>query len=262
MSNQKVQLIGIPFDAKSSYQRGTSLGPNRIREELASDAYNAYDERLNKVLGEDIIMDSGNIEASTFEKIYPDLMQILDDRKKPLFLGGDHSITFPLMQSLFEKHGPINILHIDAHSDLYPDYFGDPYSHACPFARIMENGFCSSLIQVGIRARTPYQQEMIEKYGVEVYTMDRLQEVDISNLQGPLYISLDLDGIDPAFAPGVSHREAGGLSPRQVISMLHQIEVPVVGADLVEFNPLNDSVGITATLSAKLVKELIGAMLQ
>lgn len=262
MSKPKVQLIGIPFDAKSSYQRGTSLGPNRIREELGSDAYNPYDERLNKVLGEDIILDAGNIEASTFEEILPDLKRILDDEKKPMFLGGDHSISFPLVQSIFERHGPVNILHIDAHSDLYPDYFGDPFSHACPFARILENGCCSSLTQVGIRARTPYQQEMIEKHAVDVYTMDRISEFDISTLKGPVYISLDMDGIDPAFAPGVSHRESGGLTPRQVIGMLHQIDAPVIGADLVEFNPLNDAVGITAALGAKLVKELVGVMLQ
>jgi agmatinase len=260
MNSQKIQMIGIPFDAKSSYQRGAALGPSRIREEIGSDAYNAYDERMHLVLGEEVLIDSGNIQSSTFEDIYPEIKNVLSPETKPLFLGGDHSITFPLVQNLFERHGPLHILHFDAHSDLYPDYFGDPFSHACPFARILEAGYCTSLTQVGIRAMTPIQQLMVEKHHVDVYRMTRLDELNVSTIKGPLYISLDLDGIDPAYAPGVSHRESGGLTPRQVIGMLQQIQVPVVGADLVELNPLNDHAGITAALCVKLVRELIGAM--
>ena len=125
----------------------------------------------------------------------------------------------------------------------------------------LKNGYCASLTQIGIRAMTPAQKVMIEKYSVNVYSMDRISEVDTSSIEGPLYISLDIDSIDPAFAPGVSHREAGGLTPREVIKMLHQINTNVVGADLVELNPLNDFSGITASLCGKLAKELIGVMI-
>ncbi len=262
MPQQKIQMIGIPFDGKSSYMRGAANGPEAIRQELATDAYNEYNEHMVRVLGEDILADAGNIEAATFEAIRDEVSALMHPDMKPLFLGGDHSISFPLLQLINERHGPVHILHFDAHSDLYPDYFGDRYSHACPFARILESGLCKSLTQVGIRASTPWQQANMEADGVRVFTMRDLPLFDPGKLDGPLYISLDMDCFDPAFAPGVSHRESGGMTPRQVIDFLHGISVEVVGADLVEFNPLKDYAGITAALGVKMVKELAGLLLK
>ena len=156
----------------------------------------------------------------------------------------------------------MDILHIDAHADLYHEYEGDPYSHACPFARIMENGFAVKLVQVGIRTLNPHQKEQAEKYGVDIHEMRNLDVKTIPKFQNPLYISLDMDGFDPAFAPGVSHHEPGGLSSRQVIELIQSINTPVVGADIVEYNPDRDFQDMTAYLAAKMMKELIGKMLK
>lgn len=262
MNSSKVQMIGLPFDGKSSFLRGSAQAPSVIREELFSDAYNLYDERMLPVLKMDFFSDRGDLELREFEEALPNITTVLNDESKPLFIGGDHSLSYATVRACHEKYGPFHILHFDAHSDLYPEYLGDQYSHACPFARILEGGYCQSLTQVGIRAMTPAQQEYVDRYGVKVFQMNRISDFDIKSLEGPLYISLDLDGIDPAFAPGVSHREAGGLTSRQVINWLQGIEVPVIGADLVELNPLNDVGGITAALCGKLVKELIGVMVR
>lgn len=261
MTKPPIQLLGIPFDAKSSYLRGASNGPDRIREELASEAYNPYTEKMKKVLGPDLIEDRGNIGAAGYDQIYPEVKELLVPGLKPLFLGGDHSITYPLLRLIHEQDGPVHILHFDAHGDLYPELYGDRHSHACPFARIMEDGLCASLTQVGIRAMTPAQVAFAEAHDVRIYGMGRLREFAPSGLRGPVYISLDIDCFDPAFAPGVSHREPGGLTPRQVIDILHGIEAEVIAADIVEFNPLNDHAGITAALCMKMVKELIGLLM-
>ena len=257
-----VQLIGLPFDGKSSYMKGSALAPNRIREELRSDAYNPYAESMRNVLSDDALTDEGNIEAAAFADVFEEISEIMTAEHKPLFLGGDHSLAYQAVKACHEMFGPFHILQFDAHNDLYPDFDGDIYSHACPFARILDEGLALSLTQVGIRASTPVQREQIMKYGVKEYSMRKVNEFDPASLQGPLYISLDMDAFDPGFAPGVSHHESGGLSPRQFLNWLGQIDVPIIGADLVEFNPLMDVKGLTAALCAKMVKELIDALMK
>lgn len=139
---------------------------------------------------------------------------------------------------------------------------GNRYSHACPFARIMESRPTDRLIQIGIRTLNPHQREQAEKFGVEVHEMRHWKDDIDLRLKGPIYISLDLDVFDPAFAPGISHPEPGGLSPREVFGLLQGIRAPVVGADIVEYNPLRDLNDMTAMLAAKCLKELAGKMLE
>ena len=136
----------------------------------------------------------------------------MQKKGKILTLGGDHSVTYPIIKAYSQFYSDLNILQFDAHPDLYHEYAGNPYSHGCPFARIMEKGFIKRLVQVGIRAMTSHQKEQAERFGVEIVEMkDFKPDLDI-NFTGPVYISLDLDGLDPAFAPGVSHQEPGGRS--------------------------------------------------
>jgi len=180
---------------------------------------------------------------------------------KVFTLGGDHSITYPIIKAHSNKYHKIDILHIDAHCDLYDTYEGDKYSHACPFARIMENKLASRLVQVGIRTLNPHQREQAKRFNVEITEMKDFNIQDLPNFQQPIYISLDLDGIDPGFAPGVSHQEPGGLTPRDVIQMIQQLDIPIIGADIVEYNPTRDNNEITAALAAKLSKEILGKML-
>ena len=180
---------------------------------------------------------------------------------KILTLGGDHSITFPVIKALSKKYSSIDILHIDAHSDLYDHYEGDQYSHACPFARIMEGGFAKKLVQVGIRTLNPHQMEQAKKYNVEIHQMKDLDLSIIPKFKNPLYISLDMDGFDPAFAPGVSHHEPGGLTSREVIHLIQNIDAEIIGADIVEYNPDRDFHNMTAFLAAKMMKEILGKMM-
>jgi agmatinase len=184
----------------------------------------------------------------------------LSEGHKLFTLGGDHSITYPVLRAYAEKYPSLDILQIDAHPDLYQHYEGDPHSHACPFARIMEGGYAMRLVQVGIRTLNPHQKAQADRFGVEMYTMKKgLPELPLK-FSNPVYVSLDMDAADPAFAPGVSHRESGGLTPREILALLQGIEGEVVGADLVEYNPVRDLDGITADLGAKFFKELLGLL--
>lgn len=278
--NKKVAVQGVPFDEKSSFLRGAAQAPPLIREALFSDAYNSYSEQGVEVLTPELT-DFGEAEISSYFQIEPKALKILQEGYQLLTWGGDHSITYPLIRAFHQIYGPLSILQIDAHSDLYHEFEGDPYSHACPFARIMEEGLAQRLVQVGVRAMTPHLREQADRFGVEViemkdYSLKKLLPLFFSpglpssgglggskGIQGgpPLYLSLDLDGLDPAYAPGVSHQEAGGLSSRQVIDIIHQLPVPLVGADIVEYNPTRDHAGITAALAGKLSREILANML-
>jgi arginase family enzyme len=162
----------------------------------------------------------------------------------------------PVIEALADRQGPVDILHFDAHPDLYDDFEGNPRSHASPFARIMERGLARRLVQVGIRTLNRHCRDQAERFGVEVVEMRCFAPEAVPQPEGPLYISLDMDGFDPAFAPGVSHHEPGGLSVRDVLAVLDRVRAPVVGADIVEYNPSRDLNGVTAVLAAKLVKEV------
>jgi agmatinase len=184
----------------------------------------------------------------------------LDAGARLLSLGGDHSVAYPIIKAHAERHEGLNILHIDSHPDLYDDQGMGPFSHGCPFARVMETGLIRRLVQVGIRTMNAHQQAQADRFGVEVVDMVRWQPDMAFAFDGPVYLSLDLDALDPAFAPGVSHHEPGGLSTREVISLINRFEGQLVGADIVELNPHRDPYGMTAMVAAKFVKE-IGARL-
>jgi agmatinase len=258
---KKIIIQGIKLDENSSYQKGPKLAPPFIREALNCGSSNMYTENLTSIENS-IIDDKGDFEISNYFDIEQITKNHLNLGAKILTLGGDHSITFPIIKAHNEKYPKLDILHIDAHADLYHEYEGDPYSHACPFARIMENGFAVKLVQVGIRTLNPHQAAQAKKYNVEVHEMRNLDLNAIPKFDNPLYISLDMDGFDPAFAPGVSHHEPGGLSSRQVLDLIHSIDTEIVGADIVEYNPDRDFHDMTAYLAAKMMKELIGKMME
>jgi arginase len=175
----------------------------------------------------------------------------------PVALGGDHAVTFPIIEALSAVHGPLDILHIHAHPDLYDELDGNRRSHASPFARIMENGLAKRLVQVGVRTMNAVQRRQAERFCVEVVEMRRSGDWRRPSFAGPLYVSLDLDGLDPAFAPGVSHYEPGGLNPRQVVNWLLELDAVFVGGDIVELNPDRDVQGMTAQVAAKFAREML-----
>jgi len=259
MSN-KIIIQGILFDEKSSYQKGSKLAPPLIRKALHCSSTNLFTENGHSIEKLNI-EDKGDFNISKYFDIEKITDEHLTPKSKILTLGGDHSITFPIIKAYHKTYPKLDILHIDAHSDLYNSFQGEIYSHACPFARIMEHGYASRLVQVGIRTLNTHQAEQAKKYNVEIHQMKNLDLSLIPKFKNPLYISLDLDAFDPAYAPGVSHQEPGGLTSRQVINLLQNIDSEVVGADIVEYNPNRDFQRMTAFLAAKMMKEIIGTML-
>jgi arginase len=261
-----VVVVGMPSDENSTFMRGAALAPSRIREVLHSGATNLCAENGLDLGAELRWQDLGDLELAggtvSLEEIETAIGCLLERDVHVLALGGDHAITYPIVKAYGTRVDNLNILHFDAHPDLYDEYEGSRYSHACPFARIMEENLVTRLVQVGIRTMNPHQRAQAERFGVKVIDMGQWQAGVRPDFDGPLYVSLDVDVLDPAFAPGTSHHEPGGLSTREVLSLIQGLQVPVVGADIVEFNPKRDPVGITAMVAAKFLKEMMACMLK
>lgn len=257
-------ILGVPYDGSSSFLRGPALAPARIRDALRAPSSNlsvedgrALDDGLTWHDAGDLAIPSADDPRTT---IAAGVRALLDRGARPVVLGGDHSVSFPVVQAVAAAREPFTILHFDAHADLYDVLDGDRFSHACPFARIMEAGLATRLVQVGVRTLTRHQREQAARFGVEVIDMRAHAAGARPVVSGPVYVSVDLDVLDPAFAPGLSHWEPGGLSTRELLTMLQAIDAPIVGADLVEYNPLRDPSGVTAMVAAKVLKELLAAM--
>lgn len=261
-----VALIGIPYDENASHLRGAAAAPAQIRQALHCGSTNRCCENGTDLGGHPRFRDLGDIEPGSggefIRSVDQAVSHLLDRPIRMLSLGGDHSITVPIVRAYSRRFKPLNVLQIDAHPDLYDQFDGNRFSHACGFARIMEQGLASRLVQIGIRTANPHQRRQAQRFGVEMVEMRHRTDGNELKFAGPLYVSIDLDAFDPAFAPGVSHPEPGGLDTRTVIAMIQKIQAPVVGADIVELNPSRDPTGITARLAAKLLKELAAKMLE
>lgn len=259
-----ISLLGVPFDAASSYRHGAAAGPSAIRTELhrARSYSNMFTETGVDLDHPGLLVDAGDVACgapeATRQAIEAAVAGELDRGRHLLILGGDHSITYPVLRALHRRLGTLDVLHIDAHPDLYPELGGDRFSHASPFARALEDGLVGRLAQVGIRTINPVQRIVAERHGVEITTMMDWKGPPRFQFERPVWISLDLDAIDPGFAPGVAHPEPGGLSVRDVIAVIQRLEGRVIGADLVEYNPDVDPAGHTAPVCVKLLKELAG----
>jgi arginase len=257
----RISLIGVPTDINSSFERGAAKAPAAIRAALWSDRGNLACEDGMEIGVDFAVEDLGDLAlkedvASDDAVIRSNVAAALATGGVPILLGGDHAVTFPILQAIAAHHGPVNILHFDAHPDLYDDFEGNPRSHASPFARIMEAGLAKRLVQVGVRTLTRHCREQADKFAVEILPMPGFFPEHVPVLDGPTYVSFDLDGIDPSEAPGVSHPEPGGLTVREALAVLHRQTAPIVGADIVELNPLRDRGDVTAILAAKLVREI------
>lgn len=258
MTKKPVHLTGIAFDAKSSFMRGAAKGPDAIRQVLHDGSSNYWTEKGIDLKAAINLIDQGNISSDDYHQLEHLIGDLYDESKSHVFLGGDHSVTYSIIKAISKKRTDFDILHFDAHTDLYDEFEGDKYSHACPFARIMEGGLCKRLIQVGIRTITDHQQAQADRWQVEIIRMNEIEKINKLQFERPVYISLDLDVFDPAYAPGVSHHEPGGLDPRTAINFLLNTDMNLFAADIVELNPVRDLNGMTAALAAKFVKELCG----
>lgn len=266
LNEKDIVVLGVPLDDNSSYKRGSASAPEKIREALFCESSNLCTENrydLGTMSGWHIVPDlllSDNENA--FAQIERETENLLRKKARVIALGGDHSITLPVIRAYAGHYPQLNILHLDAHPDLYDELDGNRHSHACPFARIMEEDLARRLVQVGIRTMTNHQHEQARRFGVEVIEMRNIETAKNLTFDGPVYISLDMDCLDPAFAPGVSHHEPGGMSTREVLEILQNMKGNIVGADIVEYNPERDIHGMTGMVAGKLLKELIGKIME
>lgn len=255
----KSRILGFEWDASSSHARGTALGPTVVKRLFSSEASSSFSIDLvdmREAVDGYVVPELPEDGAAARALISKTVADCLAAGFAPLSVGGDHSVTYPILKSVAAKHGAVNVLHIDAHPDLHDEYEGDRFSHACPFARSLRDGLIKSLVQVGIRCSDPSQKPIADEYGVRMLRADEADRIPDDIFSGPLYMSIDLDGLDPAFAPGVSHPEPGGLSTLDVLKMIRRINGPLVGADVVELNPERDYQMTTARVVVRLLKEL------
>ena len=207
-----VAILGVPFDGNSSFLPGSAEAPAKIIEALNSSSSNLCCESGLDLGADDRWASVGDVwvVSDTFlEDVETAAASLLATSLRVLALGGDHSVSYPLLRAHAGVHQSLTVVHLDAHPDLYDELDGNRLSHACPFARVMEEKLIGRLVQIGIRTATPHQRAQAERFGVETFEMrDWTDETALPD--GPCYVSLDLDVLDPAFAPGVSHHEPGG----------------------------------------------------
>ena len=260
-----VAVVGVPLDENSSFLRGAALGPESMRAALRSGSANMSTELGIDLDSAEGWIDLGDLQLTTGEnslaQVERTVASILSTGARVLALGGDHSISYPVLRAYTKAYDDLTVLHIDAHPDTYDEYGGSRHSHACPFARIMEERPALKLVQVGIRTANSHQRDQARRFGITMIEMKDWTYSKMPKLNGPIYLSLDLDVLDPGFAPGVSHHEPGGMSTRDVIQIIHGLPNSLVGADIVELNPTRDPSGMTAMVAAKFYRELVGRML-
>jgi agmatinase len=266
MSESKaVALLGLPWDRHSSTGPGAGLGPAAIRRALADEGGNPMSASGLDLGRHELLADMGDVNLSDLSRddqaITEAVAGLLARGHRVLSLGGDHAVSFPILRAYAEAHPGLSIVHIDAHPDLYDDFEGDPLSHASPFARIMEAGLAQGLVQIGIRASNPHLDDQARRFAVKMFGAEEVQGAIAALPKGPVYLSIDLDGLDPAFAPGVKHYEPGGLTSRELLAVIAAVPGPIVGADIVELCPERDHMDMTAKVAAKLVKEVAARMI-
>lgn len=257
-------ILGIPMDFTVSFRPGTRMGPLSIRNvSVGIEEYSVYQDKLLNDYAYcdcgDLALPFGNVQKS-LDLIEKASRQILEDGKFPVFLGGEHLVSYPLVKPFAEKYPELRVVHFDAHADLRTDYLGENNSHATVMHKIAKMLGPKCLYQFGIRSGTKEEFEFAKEHTHLVVedVLEPLQAV-IPELKGkPVYVSLDIDVVDPAFAPGTGTQEAGGCTSKEILRAIHALrELNIVGFDLVEVSPALDTSERTALLAAKIVREVI-----
>lgn len=260
-------LVGLPDDSRSSFRRGPAEAPQTVRDVYDGEGINSCTE-----LGVDLagrVVDLGDWQPSDgwdetrlfYRRNAEDLFS---SGFVPFFIGGDHAVTIPVVEALRAVGEPVYLVQVDAHPDLYSEFRDDRFSHACVASRALEQNHVAGLTQLGIRVTNPEQRSQGKRWG------DRLRATEARRLtdavphpghipdNAPVYVTFDIDAVDPAFAPGVSHPAPGGLTARQALNWIQGFPWKLVGMDLVEVNPQFDVRGQTAFLAGRLLHEAMG----
>ncbi|MCF6094099.1 agmatinase [Microaerobacter geothermalis] len=262
----KAVIYGMPMDFTVSFRPGSRFGPARIREvSIGLEEYSPY---LDKGLEEVRYFDAGDIPlpfgnpSRSLEMIKSFVSKVLADDKFPLGLGGEHLVTWPIIQEMYKKYPDLILFHIDAHADLRTDYEGEPLSHSTPIRKAIDLMGGEHVYQFGIRSGTREEFELGKKYGqmFKFHVLEPLKKVLPKIGKRPVYITIDIDVLDPAFAPGTGTAEAGGITSSELLASIHAIaesNIRVVGADVVEVAPVYDPTEQTQIVASKLVREIL-----
>jgi agmatinase len=273
-----VAIVGVPFDTGVSYRPGARFGPNHVRE--SSRLLRPFNPAANvSPFATQQVVDAGDIAANPFDieeaisSIHKSYDQLLERAKRIVTIGGDHTITLPILRSLKAKHGPISVVHFDAHLDTWDSYFGADYTHGTTFRRASEEGLLDpeGCMHIGIRGPLYAAKDLTDDkaLGFQIFSSVEFQDLGVAAAiekmkarvgQRPMYISIDIDVLDPAHAPGTGTPEAGGLTSRELLSLLRATAgMNVVGADIVEVAPAYDHAQITGIAASHAMYELISA---
>ena len=272
-------VVGVPFDAGTSYRPGARFGPAHIRESSRLlRPYNPAQDAEPFALAQ--VVDAGDIAVNPFnielavDQVEAGMSELVSTGAKILTLGGDHTIAYPILKSLHAKHGPITVIHFDAHLDTWDTYFGAPLTHGTPFRRASEEGIIDlgSCLHVGIRGPLYSTGDLSEdrRLGFAILNSTDADTLGIEGMiaamlkrvgDRPTYVSNDIDVLDPAYAPGTGTPEAGGLSSRELLRIVRALDATnLIGADIVEVSPAYDHAQITGIAAAHLAYELITVM--
>ncbi len=262
-----VVLYGMPMDWTASYRPGSRFGPARIREvSIGLEEYSPYlDRELDEVKyfdAGDIPLPFGNPQRS-LDLIEEFVKKVLKADKFPLGMGGEHLVSWPVMRAVYKKYPDLAIIHMDAHTDLREHYEGEELSHSTPIRKIAELIGPSNVYSFGIRSGMKEEFEWAKQNGMFISKFDVLEPLKevLPRLAGrPVYVTIDIDVLDPAHAPGTGTVDAGGITSKELLASIHEIarsEVNVVGADLVEVAPIYDVSEQTANTASKLIREML-----
>ncbi|MFF1611810.1 agmatinase [Amycolatopsis sp. NPDC058278] len=274
-----VAVVGVPFDSGVSYRPGARFGPAAVRE--ASRLLRPYHPELDvSPFAERQVVDAGDIAVNPFnigeaiETLQQEAEALQADGTRLVTVGGDHTIALPLLRAVAKKHGPVALLHFDAHLDTWDTYFGEPYTHGTPFRRASEEGILdtSALSHVGTRGPLYGKRDLEEdrRLGFGIVTSGDVMRRGVAETvdalrqrigDRPLYVSVDIDVLDPAHAPGTGTPEAGGLTSRELLEILRGLrDLNLVGADVVELAPAYDHAEITAIAASHVAYDLVSLL--
>jgi agmatinase len=279
VSDADLAVVGVPFDAGVSYRPGARFGPAHVRE--SSRLLRPYNPAADvEPFAVQQVVDAGDIAVNPFDletaigQVEAGARELLERTDRLVTIGGDHTIALPLLRAVAAKHGPVAVVHFDAHLDTWDTYFGAAYTHGTPFRRASEEGLIdrSGCLHVGTRGPLYARQDLVDdrELGFQVVPSVEIDDLGARGIlerirdrvgDRPVYLSVDIDVLDPAFAPGTGTPEAGGMTSRELLAVLRGFaELDLVGADLVEVSPAYDHAEITGIAAAHVAYEMVSAL--
>ena len=267
-------LCGIPFDGGSTYRTGSRMAPSHVRDmsALGRSYHTQYNQNVFEILAP---VDIGDLPTNpislkkTYQLIEKSILDLAQNKKRVVSIGGDHSITLPILRALSKVHGPLNLIHFDAHFDTYPPAYGEEFHHGTFVRHAVLENCVRQVVQFGIRG--PWtdkdDQNFIIQHNIKVWTVDDIKTKgrrllkEIPNFKGPSYISFDIDCLDPAYAPGTGTPMPVGLNSYEVHQILRNLKIEnLIGGDVVEVNPSYDQAGITGLTAVSILFEILNLM--